>query len=157
MTDSKQGSGQQGGGWRLAALLIGVVVVVLVVGRYQGVPEGQKEPLDPRFAAERAEGTLALTLKLGEEPARRLEVPVAEPVLLLDAMQEASRRDPEWRAKIVGNGEGALLTELAGRATGGAGGNNWLYELNGETGEVGIGACTVAAGDDVLWKFAPYD
>lgn len=155
MATTSDHKAQSGGGWRLAILLVGVLAVVLVLRNYGGGSESVSRPLDPRFDPRRGAGTLTLALDAGEGPQQRLEIPLAESVLLIDAMQEAARRDKGWQAQWAGRGEGMFLTELAGKSNEGGGGNNWIYHLNGEPGTVGVGACTVSKGDDILWKFGP--
>jgi hypothetical protein len=86
-----------------------------------------------------------------------LRLRVDEGATLLDAMYQARQRDPAWDFSTQGTGVDALILKLAGRANGEPAGYYWTYDLNGEPGQVGIGACQLAEGDDILWKFAPYE
>lgn len=157
MTNETEQLANERGGWRLAGLLMGVLLVVLLVEHYRGGRAPQDQTPDRRFSGEGAAGQVTLTMSREGEPLRTLELPIAGEVTLLDAMREASRRDPQWHVQFDGSGKGAFVAELGGVSNDASRGIYWLYELNGQEGDVGIGACTLTAGDDILWKFAPYD
>ena len=51
----------------------------------------------------------------------------------------------------------AFLESLDGTPNEGADGLNWQFEVNGVYATRGAGATTLAPGDRVLWKLAPYE
>ncbi len=139
----------RGGGWPLAGLLVVVLVVVVVLNRPRGsdLPRGV-EGTGPR---------VRLSISLPGRQIDPLELRVDEGATLLDAMHLARQRDPAWDFVTQGDGVDAFVVKLAGQTNDAQGGIFWTYDLNGELGQVGIGACQLAEGDDILWKFAPYE
>ncbi len=52
-----------------------------------------------------------------------------------------------------GAGQGAFLTAVDDVANEGADGNNWTYEVNGQSGDRSFAVCELRPGDRVLWTF----
>jgi len=55
-----------------------------------------------------------------------------------------------------GTGSSALVTKIGDLANEGDG-KNWIYYVNGKTGEVSAGVHPLKSGDAVLWKFQKYE
>jgi hypothetical protein len=147
----------RGGGWRLVGLLMLVLAIVVAMNRpwTSDVPRG--EPAASANSDEMTGPTVTLAMSLPGRQVSPLILPIDEGMTLLEVMRLASQRDPAWVFALQGDGVDAFVVKLAGKANGEPEGHYWTYDLNGEPGQVGIGACQLAEGDDVLWKFAPYE
>lgn len=139
----------------LLALLLGVV-------GWNFWPAFKQPPAVKFPAAVTDDAARAVVLKMeqGGDRAAPLLLLHHPGMTVLDAMASAARIDSRWRFEHVGQGEGAFLTALGGVANEGAGqggSRNWQYEVNNQRATVSFGAYELAAGDRVLWKFAPYE
>lgn len=162
MTDSPQAtetSPPNSQGWRIAALLVVVLAVVVAVNHFarQSVTEVQTDHAEKpnAFTVDPAEGVTLLTS--GDPELPTVTVAFRPGMVVLDALMAAEQANEQWRFTYSGKGDKALLTTLAGLESEGGDGRNWLYEVSGELAQQSIGVQTVEPGDQVLWKFATYE
>ena len=82
-----------------------------------------------------------------------------EKMTVLDAVSAASAHPHGVKCVWRGTGSTAFLTQIGDQKNEGGGGKsrNWLFSLNGKESEVGIGSCTLQAGDVILWRFGQPD
>ena len=82
-----------------------------------------------------------------------------EKMTVLDAVTAASVHPHGVKCVWRGSGSTAFLTQIGDVKNEGGGekSRNWLFSLNDKESEVGIGACTLQAGDVVLWRFGTPD
>ena len=78
----------------------------------------------------------------------------------LDAVQAAPatiRTESEF--KLRGMGSTAFVTQIGDTKNEGGGvkNRNWIYTVDGEQPEVGIGAFELKTGNVILWKFGVAD
>lgn len=148
------------GRW-LVVVLLGAILAAMVFMRYppSAPPEDEMEPLIAvQEVAPNTRGGVTLAMEIAGEPdlnAPQLSFAPSEAVTLYDAMRSLAERHDRWKFESVDRGKDAMLTQLAGKENEGAGGRNWLYEVNGEWAQQSFGAYYPLPGDRVLWKFAP--
>jgi hypothetical protein len=145
-----------GGGWKFPLLLLAVLAVVLITGRF-GMQERKAEtPSGNGIGAEAASQTVSLTIDSGDGRQRewpalawRDGMTVAD---ALAAVRSLTRQEPIDFAQM-GSGDKALLTELAQLGNEGAGGRNWTYQVNGKRADRSFAVYQLQPGDRVLWRF----
>jgi hypothetical protein len=74
---------------------------------------------------------------------------------VFDALQLAAKHPRGITFKHRGSGETVLVTAIDD-VTNKAGGNSWLYEVNGKLADRSCGVYELKPGDAVLWKFGSY-
>lgn len=74
---------------------------------------------------------------------------------VLDLMQLAEKHPRGIKFKHRGAGATALVTAIDDVASR-AGGDSWLYEVNGKLADRSCGVYEIQPGDKVLWKFGTY-
>ncbi len=136
---------------RFAALIVALLAVLVAYRFLDG--GGQQEPGNAPVTGESV--TIAIDRGDGE---KLIETPVDwhEGMTVVDAMHQASAAG-SFDFESQGRGEGALVTHIDGVANGGANGQNWIFDVNGEQAQVGVGAYQLKSGDRVLWRFAAYE
>jgi hypothetical protein len=78
-----------------------------------------------------------------------------EGMTVLDAMRAANEHPRGIKFEFTGEGERAFLSSIDGVSNEG-GGRNWIYRVNGETGDRSFAVKGIAAGDVIHWTFGPY-
>ena len=141
----------------LVAALAGVLGVVLLVnlaGRDPVIRTGA-----PATAAKMADPSVGVTLnaELPGHPMPQVVVPHTPGSTVLDALHLAAQRNDHWKFAYRGSEGTAFLLELGDQANEAGAGRYWQYELNGQHGQRGMGEQMVQPGDQILWKFAPYE
>ncbi|WP_425400981.1 DUF4430 domain-containing protein [Aeoliella sp.] len=145
--------------WLFAAILVGVLAVVLVVNHFmqQSVTDVQTDhatqPAGP--VIDPADGVTLLTE--GEPNLPTVTVVYSDGMVVLDALVAAEQANERWSFTYQGEGDSALLIRLAGLENEGGEGRNWLYEVNGELAQMSLGVQPVRPGDRILWKFVTYE
>jgi hypothetical protein len=74
---------------------------------------------------------------------------------VLDVLQLAAKHPRGITFKHRGSGATVLVTAIDD-VTNQAGGNSWLYEVNGKLADRSCGVFEVQPGDALLWKFGNY-
>jgi hypothetical protein len=141
-------------GWRLPALLVLVLAAIVLVQILGG--ELQETTTDVENAEQQAANVAAqqrvsLAIDFGNGQRRDFEIPWHEGLTVADAIQAA----PGLKSAKRGSGNGAFLTAIGDIANQGADGNNWTYEVNGQTADRSFAIYELLPGDRVLWKFGP--
>jgi len=71
-----------------------------------------------------------------------------------DVMNVASEFQPGISFQQIGEEEGGFLTSLDGLKNEGAGGRNWTYEVDSQSGKVSFCVKEVEPGELIRWTFA---
>jgi hypothetical protein len=79
-----------------------------------------------------------------------------EGMTVLDALSAAKAHRHGIAFTQRGTGSSALVTKIGDVANEGDG-KNWIYSVNGKTGEVSAGVQQLKGGDAVLWRFQKYE
>lgn len=145
---------------RLAWGLVLVLAVLAGVRLLGSLAADFRQPAPPEenpLAIEPGEGApVRLTRRMPD--AEDLEVEVAwTPGTTVAVATRRAADEPGWESEWRGEGQMAFLESLGGTPNEGADGLNWQFEVNGEYADQGAGAVTLAPGDRVLWKLAPYE
>jgi hypothetical protein len=74
---------------------------------------------------------------------------------VLDVLEAAEKHPRGIKFKHRGNGATVLVTAIDDVANK-AGGDSWLYEVNGKLADRSCGVFEVQPGDKLLWKFGTY-
>jgi hypothetical protein len=149
----------------LPLLLVGVLAVAAAILLALRDESRDGAPTSPHGEAavvawtptERPNGeTVALEIDFGNGARRQFEaLPFSEGMTVGDLLRQAGKFRPAIEFEHHGAGEEALLTSLEGVKNEGAGGRFWTYQVNGQFANVSFDVQPLAAGDRVLWKFAP--
>lgn len=142
-----------GSWWRLP-LLLGLVLAAIVLSRGRGIWEAAPESGDNGAAdsANQAREHVSLSIDFGG--GRRKDF---DALAWHDGMTVADLFDKASGMEVIqkGSGQGAFLTAVDGVANEGADGNNWTYEVNGQSGNRSCAVYELRPGDRVLWTFGP--
>lgn len=137
-------------------LLLGLVLLAMLVFRPFGPRRSELEKLsDSRRSvnpAVHADANEKVSLKLDFGDGRQQEfsaIAWRNGMTVADLFQEVQG----VTVKQEGVGAAAFLTGINGIRNEGAGGKNWLYEINGQTGDRSFAVCEIRPGDQVLWTF----
>ncbi len=145
-----------------ALVLLGIVAMNYWAGPQEGgsagPPKGtpveqtsvEQTPVDPAVG-------VTLTVEIPRHPSEAIVVLHRSEMTVLDLLREAASQSVEWRFRYEGRDAGAFLTELAGQGNEGTKGRNWTYQVNGQGPADSFGLYELSPGDQVLWKFAPYE
>jgi hypothetical protein len=107
-------------------------------------------------AAEPAAKSVKLTIDYGDGVQKTFKaIDWKQGMTVFDALQAAAKHPRGIKVSHRGSGSLVLITAIDGQANEGNG-RNWIYEVNGKSGEVGAGAAELKAGDAVLWWFGEY-
>lgn len=98
-------------------------------------------------------GSVALTIDFGsEKESIETDVVCSPQTTVLEVLERAQNMD-ELKFTHRGSGETAFVTAIGGLENEGAAGKNWIYRVNGETGDRSAGVYQLAPGDRVSWSF----
>lgn len=78
-----------------------------------------------------------------------------ETTVLLATLNALEKRDVEFEYR--GNGETAFVVSIGGIANENSAGDNWVYRVNDELGNVGSGVAQLKKGDRITWSFGKYE
>jgi len=103
--------------------------------------------------SEREIGTVDLAVDFGSE-----KKPIAVAVVCSEdstvlSILERAHNTKDLDLKFRGSGETAFVESIDGVKNEGAGGKNWIYRINGKTGDKSAGIYEVDPGDTVSWTF----
>jgi len=150
--------------WLVLPGMLALVLVGLLAGRWIWPPEEIREgPGDPasrsasdRQPSPRPQGaTVSVAIDFGNGAERRFAaLPWREGMTVLEAMQAAGDFHPGVTIAYRGDGDTAFMTAIDGVANAGAGGGNWIYEINGEKPTESMGLATLEPGDALLWRYS---
>jgi hypothetical protein len=99
---------------------------------------------------------VTLTIDYGDDVEKRFKALEWRPGLTaLDALEQAARHKRGIKLEHRGSGATAFVERIDDLENEGAGGKNWLYQVNGQRAKRGAGALVLEAGDEVLWTFGP--
>jgi hypothetical protein len=149
-----------GGVWRFPLLLLAVLAAIFALNRFVMLQVASREASAP-LAEQPATQTVSLSVDFGE--GRRREWPTIrwrDGLTVADALAMATGPDDAsepLRFVQKGSGSSALLTELADVPNEGAGGRNWIYQVNGKHADRSFAVYELQAGDEVLWRYAGPD
>lgn len=140
--------------WRLP-LLLGLVLAAIVWSRVHGLRDESPErkidspaPLANGIPAEKVE----LTIDFGRGRQKKLEaIAWRGGMTVANAMNAA----PGVSITQKGSGQSAFVTSIDGVENQGAGGDNWIYRVNGIIADRSFAVYDLKPGDRVLWTFGP--
>lgn len=147
---------------RFALLVAAVACGILAVqgwqawtardARVEGVVDaGAAGPLSPRVAGP----SVAVEIDFGNGVRYEYAaLPWFEGMTVGDALDAAAALRPAIAFREQGTGAGAFLDALGGVANEGAQRRNWLYSIDGRSGEVSYRVAPLLPGTRVLWSFA---
>jgi hypothetical protein len=141
----------------VAAIALSTLLLVFARPRAANGPEGQPSTVageawtpPPANAATEA---VSLTIDFGNGSRRSFDLPWTAGMTVEDLLKLARETRPGLQFTQQGADKLAMLTSLDGVQSGAADGRYWLYEVNGQSGEVSFAVQPLAAGDRVLWVF----
>lgn len=98
--------------------------------------------------------TVALEIDFGNGARREYAaLPHRDGMTVGDALRLARDFGPGLEFTHTGDGELSFLTSLDGITNQGAGGRNWLYQIDGRRAKVSYEVQPLARGERVLWQF----
>ncbi len=98
--------------------------------------------------------TVSMTIDFGNGARREFAaLAYRDGMTVGDLMRQARDFRPQIRFALKGEGEMSFLTSLENVANEGGGGRNWLYSVDGKTGETSFEVCPLTPGAAVLWEF----
>lgn len=98
--------------------------------------------------------TVALVIDFGNGARREFAaLAYRDGMTVGDLMRQARDFRPPIRFATKGEGEMSFLTSLENVGNEGGGGRNWLYSVDGKTGEMSFEICPLTPGAAVLWEF----
>ena len=115
-----------------------------------GVASRQVAAIEPKSE------TVALIVDFGDGAELRLKSLAYRPEMtVLDAVQAASAHPHGVKFKLRGAGATAFVTQIGDLKNegGGAKSRNWIYSVEDEQPDVGIGSFRLKPGHVILWKF----
>ena len=157
------------GGWVIVALgvvLAGVLAVQVFRPDEIVVESPIRPPAGDPAAAESTQApatpprgeTVSLAIDFGNGVTRGFAALAwREDMTVANLTEEAARFKPGMRFTRRGEGDSAFLTAIDGIASEGRGGRNWIFYVGKTRGKLGFGAHRLNPGDDVLWKYEPYE
>ncbi len=98
-------------------------------------------------------GSVSLAIDFGsEQKSIKTDVVCSPDTTVLEVLERAQNMN-ELKFEHRGSGETAFVTSIGGIKNEGAAGKNWIYFVNGETGDKSAGVFKLAPGDKVSWKY----
>jgi len=154
--------GDRGGGWQfpvlLAVLLLGLVTVAIRTPRWQA-PHGQALRMPGSAAAWKPSPqptgeTVSLSIDFGNGTKKEFTALSWRPEMTVADLMEAARQfRPGLRFTQIGAGGSGFLSSLDGLANQGAGGRNWIYQVDGQHAHVSFCLEKLEPGTHILWTF----
>lgn len=99
-------------------------------------------------------GTVGLTIDFG--PARRkpieVDVPCSVDSTVIDILSRAQNMG-DLKFESTGSGDTVFVKSIASMGNEGAGGSNWIFLVNEETGDKSAGVIAVEPSDKIRWRF----
>lgn len=147
-------------GWLLPVLLAAVLAAIVWFGlrNGKGSPQTTTEPASTgSTAAPLSQGeTVSLQIDFGDGKLQEVAaIEWRQGMTVADLMERASRSPHGIAFTHQGTGENGFLTSLGDVANAGAGGSNWIYQVNGQHAQIGFFLYQLQPGDTILWKFGP--
>ncbi len=134
-----------------------VAIGFLALLTFPGCDRGSKaKTADAPDGSKRGIGTVDLTVDFGSEGGEKKPIDVAvvcsEDSTVLSILERAHNTG-DLDLKFRGSGETAFVESISGVKNEGAGGQNWIFRVNGKTGDKSAGVYEVNPGDKVSWQF----
>lgn len=85
-----------------------------------------------------------------------LEIACAPETTVFSATMKALE-DGDAGFEFRGEGETAFVVSIGGVTNEKAAGDNWVYRVNGELGNVGCGVAKLKKDDQITWSFGNYE
>jgi hypothetical protein len=141
--------------WLIASCLTPAIILV-------GCTEEQKPTPDSQTKSQAKEITFSLVIDFGNGKKKEFEKLIGhEGITVLEAMQIAGKDAQGLELSTTRNatGRSAFVEQIDDIKNEGGGENvkNWMYKINGKKGQVSAGVQQLKQGDQVLWKFGPYE
>jgi len=111
-------------------------------------------------AAETKPQTVQMVVDYGDGAEIRLTaLPHRAGMTVLDAIEAAGAHPHGVKFKLRGMGTTTFVTQIGDvkNEGGGVKNRNWIYTVDGEQPEVGVGAFELKPGNVILWKFGVAD
>ena len=156
-TGGSRQTGRSGAGWLFPALL--AILLVILLGLTRWVPSQPplqlSAPPDNWTPSLRPTGqTASLSINFGNGAKKEfVALPWQAEMTVADLLERAREFRPGIRFKQIGSGESGFLTSLDGLANEGAGGRNWIYQVDGQHAHVSFCLEKIEPGTHVLWTF----
>ena len=100
---------------------------------------------------------VSLIVDFGDGVEKRFTaVPWKKGITILNVMKAAQAHPRGIKFKFRGSGATALLISIDDLKNQGGNGKNWIYQVNGKTGDRSFGVRELEPADTVLWKFGTY-
>jgi len=126
----------------------GILVFATLVG---SLGCGRSAPPPPASVPEAAGGTIAVVFSFGDErPEIVREVAVDQP----RTVEAVMRKIDAPAIELSGSGTTAFVRSIEGLET--TAGRGWLYEVDGQWAERGIGQTTVSPGSEIRWRYGEF-
>ncbi|WP_425616772.1 DUF4430 domain-containing protein [Anatilimnocola sp. NA78] len=130
-----------------------LVTAILMLGVSVAVAQ---EPAPVKILPPLEVKTVQLTIDYGDGSKRQFTaIPWKEKQTALEVLEAAAKHPRGVKFKHRGSGATVLVTAIDDLSNQ-AGGNSWLYEVNGKLADRSCGVYEVQAGDTLLWKFGNY-
>ena len=100
-------------------------------------------------------GTVELMVNFRDQDDMMVYVPLSADATVLSVLEQA-QVEGALTFESRGQGESAFLKSINGVENEGAGGDNWVYRVNGQLGDRSFGVYKVEADDQILWSFGKY-
>jgi hypothetical protein len=92
----------------------------------------------------------------GQQDNLELEVPCSTESTAFEVLKIASRQ-AGFSLETTGQGQTAFVKSIAGVANQGAGGDNWVFHVNGALADRGSGVYPLQSKDQLRWVFGKYE
>lgn len=107
-------------------------------------------------AAKEPPTTIKLVIDYGDNVQKQFTaIAWKNEMTVADAMSAAAKHPRGIRYESRGSGATLFLFKIDDLKNEGFG-KNWLFYVNGKTGDASFGVTKLSAGDEVLWKFGEY-
>jgi len=157
VTGETQQASNSNGGWLFPLFLAGILLLLFGFSRW--LP-GPMPPQQAGLAAHWTPSplpkhkTVGLTIDFGNGAKKEYAaLPWHEKMTVADLLVAAQKFRPGIQFLQVGRGEQGFLSSLGGLANEGAGGRNWLYQVDGRHAHVSFCLEKLVPGMHVLWSF----
>jgi hypothetical protein len=151
--------------WLVLPGILALVLVGMLAGRLMRPPEVReggpvaspaRSPNENWTPSPRPQGeSISLAIDFGNGAQKRFEaLPWSEAMTVLQALEQAAEFRPGISFAYKDSGEMTFVTAIDGLKNAGAGGGNWVYEINGEMATKSAGVQELSPGDTLLWRYA---